>query len=121
VGQRRGLHLDRPAADGQPRYVLNVDTKTQTVFVGPETLLSVTKISADRARWTSGSTPKVGSDVMVQLRAHGEPMAAIVRRADDEIEIELVSATRSVAPGQTMALYDGDRVLGSGTITRSSR
>jgi tRNA-specific 2-thiouridylase len=121
VGQRRGLHLDRPAADGQPRYVLNVDTKTQTVFVGPETLLSVTKIAADRARWTSGTTPEVGSDVMVQLRAHGEAMAAIVRRADDEIEIELVKSTRSVAPGQTLALYDRDRVLGSGTITRSSR
>lgn len=121
VGQRRGLHLDRPAADGQPRYVLNVDTKTQTVFVGPETLLSVTKISADRPRWTSGSAPSIGSNVFVQLRAHGEPMAAVVLRADNEIEIELEKSTRSVAPGQTLALYDGDRVLGSGTITKSSR
>ncbi len=121
VGQRRGLHLDRPAPDGQPRYVLNVDTKTQTVFVGPETLLSVTKIFADRARWTSGSSPQSGSDVMVQLRAHGEPMQAKVVRADDQIEIELNEPTRSVAPGQTLALYDGDRVLGSGTITKSSR
>lgn len=121
VGQRRGLRLDRPASDGQPRYVLNVDTKTQTVFVGPETLLSVTKISADRPRWTSGSAPSVGSKVMVQLRAHGEPMAAVVLRADNEIEIELEKSTRSVAPGQTLALYDGERVLGSGTITKSSR
>lgn len=121
VGQRRGLHLDRPAPDGQPRYVLNVDTKTQTVFVGPETLLSVTKISADRARWTCGMPAQIGSDVMVQLRAHGEPMAATVIRADQEIEVQLAKPTRSVAPGQTLALYDGDRVLGSGTITRSSR
>jgi tRNA-specific 2-thiouridylase len=121
VGQRRGLHLDRPADDGQPRYVLNVDTKTQTVFVGPEALLSVTKISADRPKWTSGSAPKVGATVMVQLRAHGEPLAAKVIRADNEIEIELDQSTRSVAPGQTLALYDQDRVIGSGTITRSSR
>jgi len=121
VGQRRGLHLDRPASDGQPRYVLNVDTKTQTVFVGPETLLSVTRIFADRPKWTCGSAPEVGSEVYVQLRAHGEPLAAVVKQIDDQIEVELRLPTRSVAPGQTLALYDGNRVLGSGTITKSSR
>lgn len=121
VGQRRGLHLDRPAPDGQPRYVLNVDTKTQTVFVGPETLLSVTKIHADRSKWTSGSAPEVGTAVMVQLRAHGGPLAARVVKADEEIEVELDQPTRNVAPGQTLAIYDEDRVIGSGTITRSSR
>jgi tRNA-specific 2-thiouridylase len=121
VGQRRGLHLDRPAEDGQPRYVLNVDTKTQTVFVGPESLLSVTKIFADRPKWTSGSAPKEGQLVLIQLRAHGEPLAARVVKADEIIEIELKEPTRSVAPGQTLALYDGNRVIGSGTITKSSR
>jgi len=121
VGQRRGLHLDRPASDGQPRYVFNVDTKTQTVFVGPETLLSVTRIFADRPKWTCGSAPEVGSEVYVQLRAHGEPLAAVVKQIDDQIEVELRLPTRSVAPGQTLALYDGNRVLGSGTITKSSR
>ncbi|MFM1905874.1 MAG: tRNA 2-thiouridine(34) synthase MnmA [Actinomycetota bacterium] len=121
VGQRRGLHLDRPAADGQPRYVVNVDTKTQTVFVGPETLLSVTKIYADRPKWTCGKAPQIGAKVMVQLRAHGEPLAGTVMQADDEIVIQLDNQTRSVAPGQTLALYDGDRVIGSGTITKSSR
>lgn len=121
VGQRRGLHLDRPAADGQPRYVLNVDTKTQTVFVGPETLLSVNRIFADRPKWTCGEAPEVGQEVQVQLRAHGEPLAAVVKQVANQIEVELKSPTRSVAPGQTLALYDGNRVLGSGTIIKSSR
>ena len=58
---------------------------------------------------------------MVQLRAHGEPLAAQVVKADEEIEVELDQSTRSVAPGQTLAIYDEDRVIGSGTITRSSR
>lgn len=47
VGQRKGLNLGRPAADGKPRYVLSTDPKTNTVVVGASTLLTVDTLTAE--------------------------------------------------------------------------
>src|ERR1700729_2245885 len=46
VGQRRGLRIGRPAADGRPRYVLDIEPVTRTVTVGPAEDLDVTEITA---------------------------------------------------------------------------
>ncbi|MGZ4722107.1 tRNA 2-thiouridine(34) synthase MnmA, partial [Oryzihumus sp.] len=51
VGQRRGLALGRPAADGQPRYVVEVQPGTNTVVVGTADLLGVDALVGDHARW----------------------------------------------------------------------
>src|SRR5579875_2700339 len=45
VGQRRGLGITRPAPDGRPRYVLDIEPATRTVTVGPAESLDVTEIS----------------------------------------------------------------------------
>ncbi len=57
IGQRKGLHLDRPAPDGRPRYVLSITPVTNTVVVGPAEALDVDVVHADRAVWTG---PTVG-------------------------------------------------------------
>src|SRR5882724_7739271 len=55
VGQRRGLRLGRPAADGQPRYVLDITPATGTVTVGPAELLDVDEVVGLRPVWTAGA------------------------------------------------------------------
>ncbi len=47
VGQRKGLRLDRPAPDGNPRYVLSIEPVSNTVTVGPADALSVTRDHRD--------------------------------------------------------------------------
>ncbi len=69
VGQRRGLHLDRPAPDGRPRYVLSITPKTNTVTVGPAEALEVTTVRATRPVWTGGPRPDGPIECEVQLRA----------------------------------------------------
>ncbi len=80
IGQRRGLRLGRPAPDGKPRYVLDIEPVSGTVTVGPHERLAVDSISGIRPRWC-GATPDVldGPDVSVQLRAHGAEHRAVVR------------------------------------------
>jgi tRNA-uridine 2-sulfurtransferase len=120
VGQRRGLGIGRPAADGARRYVVAVDTSTATVLVGPPTLLEVDTVVGDRPRWC-GPAPDGPVEGLVQLRAHGEPVAAVVTVDDDVVTAHLRAPVRGVAPGQALAVYDGTRVVGSATITRASR
>ncbi|MGO1316966.1 MAG: tRNA 2-thiouridine(34) synthase MnmA [Cellulomonadaceae bacterium] len=130
VGQRKGLGLGRPAADGRPRYVLEVQPVTNTVVVGPAELLSVDRITADRAVWFDGGPAPAPADAAdqgwfgceAQVRAHGTPVPATARRTPDGgMEVRLDGSLRGVAPGQSLVLYDGTRVLGQGTVTASGR
>ena len=119
VGQRRGLGLGRPASDGSRRYVVDVDIAARRVLVGPPQLLDVARISAIRARW-AGPAPDAPSRLGVQVRAHGAEVPATVRVAADgaTFDAELDQPLRAVAAGQAAVLYEGTRVVGSGTIAR---
>jgi tRNA-specific 2-thiouridylase len=122
VGQRKGLRLGTPAADGKPRYVLGIEPVTRTVTVGPADGLEVTEITADRPVWTGCAPPSATEprECLVQLRAHGEPHACTAWLEDDVLRIRLHHPARGVASGQAAVLYDGDAVLGSATIQGSS-
>lgn len=121
VGQRRGLHLDRPAPDGRPRYVLSITPTTNTVTVGPAEALEVSEVRAVRPVWTGGARPDAPVECEVQLRAHGSVVPATVALDGDTMHAELRRPVRGVAAGQAVVAYRadpaGDVVLGSATIT----
>ncbi|MDQ4117895.1 MAG: tRNA 2-thiouridine(34) synthase MnmA [Actinomycetota bacterium] len=123
VGQRRGLGIDRPAADGRPRYVLGIEPVSGTVRVGSQTALDVRTIDARDPVWTSGVAPGGPFGCVAQVRAHGGTARAEVVPVDGGVRVDLGEALRGVAPGQAVAFYrpddDGDVVLGSATITAS--
>ena len=114
VGQRKGLKIGRPAADGRPRYVLDITPVDGRVTVGPAEALDVDEIVALRPRWCG---PEAGSGpYTVQVRAHGGVAPAEVRVEPDRLLVRLSQPLRGVARGQAVVLYDGDRVVGSATI-----
>ena len=119
IGQRRGLALDRPAPDGEPRYVLSIQPVNNRVVVGRGELLDVDEIVADRAVWTSPQADTF--DCVVQLRAHGMVSPATVTVDGDTVVAQLRGSQRGVAAGQALVMYDGDTVLGSATITAARR
>jgi tRNA-uridine 2-sulfurtransferase len=116
IGQRRGLRVGRPAADGRPRYVLDIEPVTGTVTVGPEEGLNVTDITATGPVWTGCPPLAEPRDCLVQLRAHGEVHACTAWLDEDVLRVRLHQPARGVAKGQAAVLYDGDLVLGSATI-----
>jgi tRNA-specific 2-thiouridylase len=120
VGQRKGLNLTRPAPDGRPRYVLSITPVTNTVTVGPAEALDVSVVHGDRPVWTGGPPPGAPVECEVQVRAHGEPVPAIVEVDGAALTATLRHAVRGVAAGQAVVAYRpdpaGDVVLGSATI-----
>jgi tRNA-specific 2-thiouridylase len=120
IGQRRGLRLGRPAPDGRPRFVLDIEPVSGTVTVGPRERLAVERLTGVRPRWC-GTAPTDLSGT-VQLRAHGAELPARVRVGDarDTVEIELLEPAYGVAPGQAAVVYDGTRVVGSATIATTA-
>ncbi|SFK27375.1 tRNA 2-thiouridine(34) synthase MnmA [Cellulomonas sp. KH9] len=117
VGQRRGLSLGRPAPDGRPRYVLAVEPVRRRVVVGPAEHLDVAHVRGDAAVWF-GTVPPAGASCTVQVRAHGADVPARVLAADaGSVTVDVADGgVRGVAPGQSLVLYDGTRVLGQATV-----
>jgi tRNA-specific 2-thiouridylase len=116
IGQRKGLRLGRPAPDGKPRYVLDIEPVSGTVTVGAREQLAVSDIDGIRPRWC-GRAPAEPLHGGVQLRAHGEEHPAMVEADGDRVRITLLEAAHGVAPGQAAVVYDGTRVVGSCTIS----
>lgn len=107
VGQRRGLGV----AVGEPRFVIRIEAGTSTVVVGSRDDLAVRTVDIDHITWSRGS----GGDgpVMAQYRAHGEPVPAWLTGSSLTFDVQ----QEAVSPGQTVAFYDGDVVLGGALIT----
>ena len=120
IGQRKGLGIGRPAADGRPRYVLDIEPVSGTVTVGPRSALTVEGLEAIRPRWC-GTAPSAGVplECTVQLRAHGEEHRAVVTADEDSVTVDLLDPAQGIAPGQAVVVYDGSRVVGSATISRT--
>ena len=122
IGQRKGLRIGRPAPDGKPRFVLDIEPVSGTVTVGEREKLAITALRGIKPRWC-GTVPGLldGPGVSVQLRAHGAEHRAVVETdGDAEVRVELLEPAYGIAPGQAAVVYDGTRVVGSATIASTT-
>ncbi len=106
VGQRRGLGT----GGGERRYALSVDPSTGTIVAGTVADLHTDRVELTDLTWVSGE-PCLPGDVEAQTSAHGPALAASY---DGRSTVVFAQTLRRVAPGQSVVLYDGDRVLGGG-------
>jgi len=117
IGQRRGL----PGGFPEPMYVVDIRPSDRAVVIGPRSELLGRGIVARSLNWLADE-PTVGSRVTVQIR-HRAPaaVAEVVRVDQQEIELALDEPVAAITPGQSLVIYDGDRVLGGGLIERGLR
>jgi tRNA-specific 2-thiouridylase len=107
VGQRRGLSI---GGDGDRRFAVSVDTDARTVVVGSADELLVDGVRLVDLTWTDVELA-APADVLVQSSAHGTPVAATFEGGGT---VRFTERQRKVAPGQTVALYVDDVVIGAG-------
>ena len=120
IGQRKGLRIGTPAADGKPRFVLDISPVDRTVTVGSREELAVSELTASKPRWC-GPPPAAELHATAQLRAHGEEVPVVASVLGDQVHVSFDEPTSAVAPGQAVVLYDGTRVIGSATIESVQR
>jgi tRNA-specific 2-thiouridylase len=114
VGQRKGLGVTAPA----PTYVVRLEPETNTLVVGGEGETLSPGLLAGAVSWTR-SAPKGPCRASVRVRHRHVPAPATIElRADGSVSVAFDLPQRSVAPGQAAVFYDGDEVLGGGTILR---
>lgn len=116
LGQRKGLGI----AMGAPVYVCSKDMAANTVTIGPEEALFTATLVAKDWNWLPFPTLSEPMRVMAKARYRHIPQPATVYPADDgNVRVVFDSPQRAITPGQTVVLYDGDMVVGSGIITQT--
>ena len=116
VGQRKGIGIAAP----EPLYVLRLDPARRRVVVGPLSALRQTRMRLGEFNWLGDRLrPGERRKVSAKLRSTQPPAPATLHASEhEEAELELDAPAGAVAPGQAAVLYDGERVLGGGWITR---
>ena len=115
LGQRKGLGL----AMGAPVYVCSKDMARNTVTVGPNEALYRTSLLAEDWNWFPFAQLTRPIQVAAKARYNQPPQPATVYPEDNGIaRVVFDTPQRALTPGQAVVLYDGDLVVGGGTITK---
>lgn len=116
IGQRRGLGV----ALGRPAFVSAIEPGTATVRLGDAREVEATGARIAAVRWLD-RRPVEARRVLARIRYRHEGTPASVRAVEQGAEIHFDAPARAVTPGQVCVLYDGDEVVGGGTIVEALR
>jgi tRNA-specific 2-thiouridylase len=117
IGQRRGL----PGGFREPMFVVAIRPADRAVVIGPREELLGRGVIARSMNWLVDAPP-VGTNVEIQIRHRASAAHAEIVRIDAvEIELALDEPVAAITPGQSLVVYQGDRVLGGGLIERGTR
>ncbi len=114
LGQRKGLNL----AMGEPVYVCAKDMGKNTVTVGPNEALYRKELLANDWNWIAidSLTAPIRATAKARSRMVEHP-ATVYPETDGFARVVFDEPQRALTPGQAVVLYDGDTVIGGGTIT----
>lgn len=116
IGQRKGIGV----AAREPLYVLGKDAFANQLIVGfKDELLSSGVVACD-VNLISGGVLEGPREVQVKTHYRQRPVPAVAEQTGpDELTVTFDEPQRAAAPGQAAVLYEGDIVLGGGTIVRA--
>jgi tRNA-uridine 2-sulfurtransferase len=105
IGQRRGIEI---GGQREPLYVVRIEPEQQRLVVGPRRALAVAAATVEGVNWLAEDQ----TEVEAKVRSLARPVAA----AWNGGRLTFESPEFGVAPGQSAVFYDGERLLGGGTI-----
>lgn len=112
VGQRHGLGL----ASNKPLYVLKLDATNNRLVVGTKDQLLGNTLLASKLSWVSGEAPREPANVTAKIRYKSPQAEAQLHPNNGMAEVQFHQPQPAITPGQAVVFYQGDIVLGGGTI-----
>jgi tRNA-uridine 2-sulfurtransferase len=113
IGQRRGLNI----SSGTRVYVSGIDAATGAVTVDREAALLKRRARISRVSYTSGVLPTMPREVLGKIRYLHVPAPAVLTPGEgDTATVAFAEPQRAMTPGQSLVLYEGERVVAGGVI-----
>jgi len=114
IGQRSGI-----GAHGERMYVTNIDADTNTIRIGRNNDLLRRELTASDLNLVSADILTDGLRVTAMIRYKDEPASAtVVPLGDRRFRLLFDEPKRAITPGQSVVLYDGEKLLGGGVIEK---
>ena len=112
IGQRKGLGVSYKT----PLYVMDLDTNTNSVVVGDKEDIFKTSLIADNINLLVDKEDIAKKELTAKVRYSSEAYSAIVKVDEDKLNIEFKDKVKAITKGQSVVIYDGDRVIAGGEI-----
>lgn len=115
IGQRRGLGL----ATGERIYVVDIDPVNNVVTVGPEDAIWGTELIASENNFILFADLTEPRELEAQVRYNSKPSPAVIEPIGDGlVKVVFKNPQRAITPGQAVVYYQGDYLVGGGTIEK---
>jgi tRNA-specific 2-thiouridylase len=113
IGQRKRLGI----AAAKPLYVVAIDSQSNTVVVGGREHIFNTEFMVSGVNWIA--IPELSEPLTVRVKIrylHPEAEAMVIPDAKDNVQVKFTEPQMAITPGQAAVFYEGDVVVGGGTI-----
>lgn len=112
IGQRKGI-----GAYGRPMFVMKIDARSNTITLGEKGMEFSEELTARDVNFISGELPRGRAKVTARIRYQASPADAEIEMIDEtRVRVIFDKPVRAATPGQAVVFYDGDIVLGGGTV-----
>lgn len=113
VGQRKGLGI----TFGKPMFVVAIDAKNNRVILGDDKEVFSDTLTASDLNFIAVEKPSEGMRVSAKIRYSAKEAPATVHvLSEDKVQVVFDEPQRAITPGQSVVFYNGDVVVGGGTI-----
>ncbi len=118
IGQRKGLGI----AAAEPLYVTDIYPDRNAVVVGTKEQTYGDELIASNLNWIATARPEHDIKVKAKVRyRHPEAEATVTPPDESSVYVKFKEPQMAITPGQAIVFYDGDTVVGGGTISRQGR
>jgi len=118
IGQRRGLSISA----GKPLYVIAIEPERNAIVVGAKEQALGNELIASGLNWITIARLAQPITVKAKIRyRHHEAEATVTPINEDRVHVKLTEPQMAITPGQAIVFYDGDIVVGGGTIESAIR
>lgn len=112
IGQRKGI-----GAYGRPMFVKEIDAGLNTITLGEKGMEFSDELTASDVNFISGEFPREPIAIQAKVRYQAPPAQATLYPLENgNVRIVFTVPQRAITPGQAVVFYDGDIVLGGGTV-----
>ena len=114
IGQRKGLGLSTP----EPRYVSNIDPSNNRIKIGKKESLTEDNCEVSDVNWLVDNI-SFPFDIKAQIRYNSPTIDATITQSENGFSVQFLHPQIAVTPGQSIAFYKDDIVLGGGIIEKN--
>ncbi|MBK9107374.1 MAG: tRNA 2-thiouridine(34) synthase MnmA [Saprospiraceae bacterium] len=115
IGQRKGLGM----AFGKPMFVAEIKPETNVVVLADDQEMSSSFMEVGKPNWQKYSSVDDSTEFTTKIRYKDPGQASFVHALSEAIKVEFIGPVKSIAPGQSAVVYEGDDVVCGGIIRQN--